>query len=393
MTYRVPHDPMKQSQFSVSLTRGKNVDYGIIYRYDLYTKIQNTSCKVELGQKLKIKSNIVFANKVFDDPDFFSSDNFTASFEIANRQIPMKHVGGGIFELDWTPQTQGLGMIGQVVFKNDWLRIKDSISCDVTGPVDLKIMVAPLDLGEWNGDGVSVTQCGTLDASASQFLDVVETDCLLKSVPKGFSSSCKPITDGVPKGKEPTQWEVCLTSPTCCAESFGPLEVQLQPKSTHYQDRSAQTNVGFKVNGTSFWNCWKYWIIGGLCALLLVIIIYGYKSPHNFEDGLYITIAESKRKLNRGDTYECADQINGKRGFFRNARIAIRDLDFVRDYKKASLAVSAGPQDKLILLRGSVKYFNKRKSTWHELSQSDLNVGLEKDTIYKTSDDLYFKFS
>ena len=391
VTYRIPHDPLKETTFDIQVKSNQNLDYGVIYRYDLDAEITTQNCKVEVGNQQKITAHINFANKIFDDEDFFSKDNFQAFFETNGQSVPLTRKGG-IFEGNWSPVNQG-SQTGRVVFKNDWMEIQDTIDCTVTGTLDLNIVVSPLDLGDWDGDGIAVTKCGLLDAGASSYLDLVETECTLADVPSRFKATCEPIMDNVSAGNQPTSWEVCLTSPSCCEESFGPLAVQLTPKNTRYANRAAQTNVSFTVRGTSFWNCWKYWIIGGITTLLLLLLVYGYTSPHNFDDPLYISFGDSLRDMKRSDSFMCSEQPKGKKGFFRNARVSIKDFDFVGDHRMANLSVMAGPNGKLVILSGNISRFDSRRRTWKELTEEEIQLGLSADEVYRSGDELYFTFS
>ena len=393
VTYRVNHDPLTMGDYEIQTDGKQTLDYGIIYRYDLHAQIQNTNCSVEVGDTLKIKANMTFRDKIFNEEVFFSQDNFTSEFMIDGQVVPMNHTGGGIFEANWIPTNPMDQVFGTVVFKNDWLQIKENIECTVTGTLDLNIIATPIDLGEWDGDGIEVTKCGIIDASSTEYLELIDTQCDVEGLPMGFKGSCEPITDPpLEKGKYPTKWEFCITSPPCCSESLGPANVWLRPKVDRYQDRAAQVNVAYTVNETTFWNCWRYWIMTGIALLLLLLFIYGLISPHEFDDGLTITFDDSFKSLKKADSWFVEEQPKGKKGFYRNARVAIKDYSFTSKYKTAQLALEAQKNGKIAVLRGSdIKKYHNSNKTWKSIEEEELKeIGLERDEIYKTND-LYFK--
>lgn len=386
-TYRIPHDPSKPSEMTVSVSGSKApLNYSVIYRYDLLAELDGLS-SVEVGESIKLKARLKFQDKTFADQSFFQADNFQVKVFVAGEEVILEHTGGGEFQGVFIPKIPNDNENFRLVISNDWMRQEDSQSVKITGTLDLRLVIGNLDLGAWQGDGDAIEKCGVLDISQSKYADIVKLNCSVENLPKGFKGSCKPAEAYPPaKGRQPLYWDVCVTSPPCCGENTeNPASVWFRPAEPRYADRAAEGRVSFAVSETGFWRCyWKY-IVGTLIGLFLMFLIAGFKRPHDFAEGTRFKVSSKRSKLNSRSFRYVEDEINGRKGFYRNARMAFdANGEIVSSVKDAVLVVEADAHEETVFSRAAgLEIYDSNKGKWLSLTEEELQNGFKSNKEYR----------
>jgi len=395
-TYRIAHDPMKQSTMNLSLSGASNpINYSVIYRYDLSINVVSPK-SVEVGDVMTINANLVFQNAVFADADFFEQDRFEAFVEIGEETIPLEHRGNGQFQALYTPTDPTSNEKVTVSFKNDWMEQKSTTKVDFTGTLDLRLVVPNINLGAWSGDGVPVQKCQTIDISQSNHADVIPLACTVENLPSAYVGTCTPsAAHPVPPGKQPLHFDVCVETPGCCVGNEDkPGSLWLRPIPSRYSDKASETRITYSVEETSFWDCYWKEILITIGTILTILIIYGYKSPHDFPEGFAFKQAKKRRSLTNASTEFAKEKRNGKSGFYRNARIAL-DIhgDIVSDTKTAVMVLEAGPVGTTVFKKGiDLEFYDPNKRKWILLEPEDLLMGHKHNGIYRCSGRVYTFF-
>ena len=385
-TYRIPHDPSKPSEMTVSVSGSKApLNYSVIYRYDLLAELDSIS-SVEVGESVNLKARLKFQDKTFADQSFFTADNFQAKVLVAGEEVILEHKGGGEFQGVFIPKLPNENETFRLVISNDWMRQEAVQQVKITGTLDLRLVIGNLDLGAWQGDGEEIEKCGVLDISQSKYADVVKLDCSVENLPKGFRGRCQPSLAYPPsKGREPLYWDVCVTSPPCCAENNNPASIWFRPAEPRYADRAAEGRVTFSVGETGFWRCyWKY-IVGTLVGLFLMFVIVGFRRPNNFVEGTRFKVSSKRSKLAAKKFRYAEDEINGRKGFYRNARMAFdANGEIVSSVKDAVLVVEAAKFEETSFSRSAgLEIYDSNKGKWIGLSEDELKNGFKSNKEYR----------
>lgn len=385
-TYRIPHDPSAPSKMSISVSGSKApLNYSVIYRYDLQAELEPIS-SAEVGENVPLRAKLNFQDKKFNDGAFFQADNFQAKVMVGGEEVLLEHVGGGQFEGLFIPKSPKDLEMFRLVISNNWMQQEDTEQVEITGTLDLRLVVGNLDLGSWNGDGSEVEKCAVLDISQSEYADVVKLNCAVENLPKGFKGTCSPSASHPPmKGRFSLYWDVCVTSPPCCAGSENPASVWFRPAEARYADREAEGRVTFVVSETGFWACYWKWIVGTSVGLFLMFLIAGFKRPHDFAEGTRFKVHSKRRRLESTSFRNVEDEIKGRKGFYRNARIAFDvNGEIVSSAKDAVLVVEAGVFGESIFSKAAgLEIYNSSKGKWIGLSEEELKNGFRGNKEYR----------
>lgn len=394
-TYRIPHDPNVPSEISLEIFDAKHpVNYSVVYRYQLSAELEPLK-EIKVGEVTKLRAKIYFQNQVFVDSNFFTSDHFVMQVDTGSGSpVLLEHVGNGIFEGTYIPIQPSEQQVFLLSVRNDWLNLTDTKYASVTGTFDFRLVIGNLDLGTWDGDGDPIQKCGVLDISQSQYADVVPLDCSVENLSPNFTGTCVPSpVYPVEPGKQPVFWDVCITSSSCCEANNKPADVWFRPKNAAYADKAAQGNVTFVVNATTFWNCFHKEIIGTLGFIGLMVFILGFIRPYNFAYGVSFQCALKQSKLGNTST-EAVEIRNGRKGFYRNARIAVdASGDVIGSVSKAVLVLEAKAHDTTEFAKADgLEIYNEHQAKWVVVPEEDYKTGALSGRIYRCQG-VYFRFS
>ena len=149
----------------------------------------------------------------------------------------------------------------------------------------------------------------------------------------------------------------------------------------------------FSVSETGFWNCyWKY-IVGTLIGLFLLFLIAGFKRPYNFSEGTRFKVSSKRSKLKSKSFRYAEDEINGRKGFYRNARMAFdANGEIVSSVKDAVLVVEATADEENSFSKSAgLEIYDSNKGKWVGLKEDDLKNGFKTNKEYRNQG-IYYMF-
>ena len=387
--FRSANDPAQRSTWTLSLPResGK-VEFGVILRYDLLAQLTMED-NVPSGVAAPIEARLLFRGQTFDDEDFFSADAFTAHAVADGEQVPLRHVGSGVFRGMWTPRKRTADEEApvEVVFENTWLYKTDRRLVVVKPPpyeLDVATPGQAIDPipALWRRAGA----CVALDLTGSRDLEDVDLECDVSDRPLGVQFSCE-RTDA-------TTMMVCGSTHRWCCKKEGQVQVRVKGPGTASEGTSATVPVRYHVPGAGFLLC--RWLIVLLVALVLFAtwFIYGWIRPHNFEPTAAVTVAGSVAGMRRAGEQILRELPGGRRGFYRDARLCLNGAgDVLRAPRKAEFVLEAaeGGCTRFRSATG-LEYMDRRTHKWKPVPPDDFAEGYRAGVQYRQGD-LYLKFS
>jgi hypothetical protein len=399
-TFRAPSDPTAASTWTLSLPQSPGpVDYGIILRYDLNASLSATS-EVRVGQPVQLEAKLLFRGQAFDDPGFYTSDNFSAVVHVGGQEVKLEHAGGGRFVGTWTPTRASANETATVTFKNNWMEKQGSTQIAVGDFLDLTLRPTPnpIELGSWRGERGGTRRCAVVDLSGSTNADKIPIQCAPLGSPAQGALTCQPVAGseanlGGQKG-QPLKYEVCLGAQGCCNELVPDANsaVRFVGQDPHYADGAATVPVRFHVEAAGWLRCW-WWLLALIGALLFAIwFIAGWVRPYNFDAASCLRVSGSEQGLKRASALVLRELPGGVRGFYRNARVALNASgDFVRNVRMAVLVLEAGPGFSHQITRGAGLERKDRHGKWEPVPQSEWSQGLAPNVVYRLGS-LHVKF-
>lgn len=399
-TWRLPHDPNTEGEATLTLDRARSdATFGVILRYDLEARIEPPA-EGPAGGAAPVKAWISWQGKRFDDGRFFSEDGFGATLLVDGNAIEMSHVGGGWFQADapLPVEAQGQDVPVEVVFRNDWMEIRNKgrIRAVVPPRLDLRLEPATLDLGEWRGTRTRTERCDTLSVIGER--------------PEGFA--LRPVFEGVPEGAtvnatplddagQPTDdatagsWRVCAQAPGCCGDlqSTDLTGVRFENDRTDVIQDPLVLPVRFRVVATGWWTCWWPWLLGLLLLVLLALIVLGFLRGKDFHPDATVRVSGSKRQLPRATAVVLREQPRGRRGFYRNARVCLTSSgEFVAAPSKAAVHLEAtGGGESRFHLRGPLEREDRRTRKFVPVTEEEALDGPTPGVVYRCGG-LYLRF-
>lgn len=383
--WRAAHDPGRTTPFTLQVPRAAGeVGYGVILRYDLLATVDATE-QAKIDTPSPVRARLTWNGETFDDPAFFERDDFRATARVAGEDIPMEHVGGGVFEGHYTPRTSRPLPV-EVTFTNTWMRKSARGRLAVVKPPPLEIRGDALDFGAWRGGRWSTTSCRELTLDSNHSFDRTSVSFDFAGLPDGASLDVEPHASG---------WTVCARAVGCCGDLLSTDASALVVRATDTEGSEAKTRVPvrFEVARTGFLRCWGPWICALLTLLVLFWFLYGWIRPHDFDEDLTVRIAGSERTLSRSAALVLREQPRGRRGFYRNARVALTaGGDFVAKTRQAAFWVEAtGAGDTRIHLQGPLEVKDRRTKQWRSVTEEEADDGLRTNIVYRLGD-TYFRF-
>ena len=398
--WRTPHNPHTRAQYELSVPSTRDdVVYGVILRYDLAARL-DVPASARTGEVVPIEAHLMWRGETFDDEDFFAADGFKAVARVAGQQIPLTRGEGGRFTGTWTPMepSNGVPLPVRVEFRNNWMSEAVESGVTVEGYLDLVLrpVPSPLDFGAWRGERHSTRRCQQLDLSSSTHADRVALDARFVDVPDDVLVTFTPLDTGsLEPGRQPVLWEACVEVQGCCGKlRSGPTTaLVLRGQPAHYHDQAVSVPLVFEVQATGFVRCWWPWLVGIAAVLFLLFLLYGWLSPHDFDEDLTVRVAGSERQLARAASLVLREQPRGRRGFYRNARVCLTaGGDFVASPAKAAVWVEAQSAGATRLhLRATLERKDRRTRKWVAVEAEEADDGVQPNTVYRVGS-IYLRF-
>lgn len=385
--FRTPHDPDKASEFVLSLPANAAgaVNYGTIMKYDLTADIVSAPQKVKVGEGLEVIARITWKGKTFNDPAFFKADGFTAVLSLGDVEVPMTARDDGSFVGKLTvagePRTDRIS----ARFKNQWNSLADSreLTIDAWAPLDLK--VAPIDFGSWTGERKASKRCVDVNLAGSVNADKVAIEAIAEGLGNGYELEvAHPVV--VKNGT----FSACLVAPGCCAEPPKGATLMVRGVDPHYHPTAAKVTMTYQVAPTPFLTCWWPYIAAAIGTVMFVIIVIGFVRPRDFDKEDVIRLAKTEQALTRAGGRRLRDLPGGKRGFYRNARVAFDGAgNAVRATTGVSMILRAAKGDPQVTITGGLEEKDPRTRKFQPVDSSKGPIYLRRGIVYKSGEFMF----
>lgn len=381
--FKARHDPKQESTFVLSLPPGGGpIAYGIVMKYELGAEIVSAPTKARLGEDVEVVARIVWQGTTFNDAGFFAADGFKPTLKLGTGEVPLTPKGDGTFIGTIAAQgAVGLGTL-QAVFANRWISLvgERAITLDEWIPLDLK--VAAIDFGTWTGGRKPSRRCLDLDLTGSVNADKVPIEALAKGLSQGYRLEA-PSPLQVKDGKA----HVCLIAPGCCTASGTGAALTLRGVDPHYHPGALDAPLAYRVRKTPLLTCWWPYIAGAIGTIIFIIIVVGWIRPRDFDKEEVIRLAKNEQALARANGRRLRDLPGGKRGFYRNARIALDGAgNAVGATSGANVILRAAKGDPQVEIRGGLEEKDLRTRKFQPVDLSKGPVYLRRGTIYRSGE-------
>jgi len=169
--------------------------------------------------------------------------------------------------------------------------------------------------------------------------------------------------------------------------------VVLSGKEPRHQADKRSVAVYFDVTRASWVQCYWHWIAMALGTALAIWIFIGIVRPLSFDSAAAFRVASSEAALRKNQASVASEVPGGRRGFYRNARVAVNASgDIVRDPKMAILVVEAAPGAGTRVLRAAgLEKKDARTGKWVPVPEKEFAFGLLSKAIYRVGQ-LYMKW-
>jgi hypothetical protein len=383
--------------------------YGVIYKYDIVAEVDSTTAIDGKPVTIvgRLKSGGVVRDKAWFDKSGFQAPTFT----VAGQPVaPVVADADGSFKATWTAKAPAAGTAVpvQVTFHNaQGVPLIGTGIITVTNATKLELHLPPqIDLGSWMGPSAWFgspppdPHCAVVDLLESPGAETVPLACRAEAWPGDVNRT--PICEPDPTSKyagtgQPMKWKVCLDPSPCCGEmqnaAGGPVRVVFSGQDPDYQGITAPIVVTFDVARPGWLRCHWKWIALGIGILLTIWILRGFLTPRSFESTAAFHVASSEAGLRKNQANIACEQPGGRRGFYRNARIAINASgDLVRDPKMAVLFVEAGLGGSNVIMRATgLEKKDTRTGKFVAVPEADFGAGLLPKAVYRIGP-LYVKW-
>jgi hypothetical protein len=380
--FKTAHDPEQASTFVLSLPKGNGaIAYGIVMRYELAAEIVSAPSKARLGEPLEVVARIVWQGSTFNDPAFFAADGFKATLRINGQEAPLTARDDGTFV---GTVTAG-GPVGsaklEAVFANRWISLVGDRTVTLDEWIPLELKVAPIDLGTWTGARGPSRRCIDLDLAGSVNADKVPIEAQAAGLAKGYRLEA-PSPLAVKDGKA----RVCLVAPGCCTAST-PATLTVRGVDPHYHPGAIEAPIAYRVRATPFLTCYWPHIAGAIGAVIFIIIVIGFVRPRDFDKEEVIRLAKTEQALTRAGGRRLRDLPGGKRGFYRNARVAFDGAgNAVRSPGGASFVLRAAKGDPVVEIRGGLEEKDPRTRKFQPVATDKGPVYLRRNIVYRSGE-------
>lgn len=382
--FRTSHDPDRSSELVLQLpasARGA-VNFGTIMKYDLTADVVSAPQKIKVGESLEVIARITWKGKTFNDSAFFKADGFTAMLALGDVEVPMTARDDGSFVGKLTvagePRTDRIS----ARFKNQWNSLADSreITVDAWAPLDLK--VAAVDFGSWTGERKASSRCIDIDLKGSTNADKVAIEAIAEGLGNGYELDvAHPVV--VKDGK----FSACLVAPGCCSEPPKGATLMVRGIDPHYHPTAVKVPMAYQVAPTPFLACWWPYIAGAIGSVMLLIIVIGFVRPRDFDKEDVIRLAKTEQALTRAGGRRLRDLPGGKRGFYRNARVAFDGGgNAVRATSGVSVVLRAAKGDPQVTITGGLEEKDPRTRKFQPVDSSKGPIYLRRGIVYKSGE-------
>ena len=379
-------DPDKAADWTLKLPGGRGaVAYGIILRYELHAEIVSMS-EAKAGEEKQIIARLTFKGQPFNDAQFFERDGFKAALVLGDQEVDLAlRPSDGSFVGTVRVPAPGPQTV-EARFSNQWIQLVASREFDAEAWLDLNLVVnpTPLDFGEWTGARAESSRCIHVDLAGSLNADRVPLEAYGEHLPAGYSlRTARQVTlDG-------STFEVCLVAPGCCSNRDAPdgAVLILRGADPHYHSGAVTVPLVFKLEATPFITCWWRVIASIIGAIILIIIVNGFVRPKDFDSEEVIRLAQKEKGLSRAPGRRLRELPGGRRGFYRDARVAFDGTgNAIRGKSGAALVLTAARGDPMVTGASGLEMKDPRTRKWTPVDASDGAIYLRRSIVYRTGE-------
>ena len=264
-----------------------------------------------------------------------------------------------------TPATAGVIDIAATASSATQKReVSETTRVTVREPLELVLPTA-LDLGTVIAGDPGTGSCAKLDFTKSR--GIVDEKISMKSTEPVACTSVpalqvgglgRPLPDGlqVEMQLDTRELSICVAKvPRCAEEHPAPVILTVVPENPDFADQKVEIKLTWRVEGRSWFACYRWWIFGGLGALGLLLIGYGFVKPSDFSSQDAIKMAGDRTKLQRAVRRRLRELPGGRSGWYRNAATGVReDGSATRKLSQAAVVLQARNGDVLLRARGGL---------------------------------------
>jgi hypothetical protein len=380
--FRTAHDPRTPSTFTLSLPKGGGpIAYGIVMKYELAAEIVSAPASARLGEELDVVARLTWQGNTFNDAAFFAADGFEAELRMGDAHGTLTGQGDGTF-VGTIVGKQPAGPVKlEAVFSNRWISLVGERAVTLAEWIPLELKVAPIDLGTWTGARGPSKRCTDLDLAGSVNADKVPLEAEAFGLADGYRLEA-PTPLVVKDGKA----RVCIVAPGCCTAST-PATLKLRGVDPHYHDGVVEAPIAYRVRKTPLLTCYWPQLAGAIGAVILTIVVVGFLKPRDFDKEEVIRLAKTEQALTRAGGRRLRDLPGGKRGFYRNARIAFDGAgNPVRATSGATFVLRAAKGDPEVELRSGLEEKDPRTRKFVAVDQAKRPVYLRRNVVYRSGE-------
>ncbi len=389
--FKAKKDPGAEQQWTLSLAKSRGpVAYGIILRYELAAEIVSMS-EAKAGDEKEVIARITWKGQGFNDPAFFSSDDFKAELLLGETKAPMKlRPDDGSFVGTIAVPAPGKQTM-RARFSNKWLTLvaEKPFEAEAWLPLSLVVKPTPIDFGTWTGARTESEKCVDLDFTGSVNADKVPLEMLGEDLPSGVRLKT-PKAGATVAGNSA---KVCVVAPGCCSDVSEPggSALVIRGQNPHYHPDALKIPLTFQVKKTPFITCWWRVIAGIIGGIIFLIIVYGFVSPHDFDSQEVIRLASKEKGLARASGRRLRELPGGRRGFYRDAKVAFDGSGgAVKPGAGASLVLKATKNDTLVVSKTTIEQKDPRTRKWAPVDAGDGLLYLRRAVVYRVGE-FYFR--
>ena len=169
----------------------------------------------------------------------------------------------------------------------------------------------------------------------------------LETLPSGHALELRAVGGATRSGGEalrigPTDEKtLCLVTERRAPSSSGDSKrwIELRMRGLDSPEAGVALELSWQVDGLSFWELWKWWILGALAFLVLAFIIYGFIKPFSFPRELALIYVPELADMEDNLPQPIRSWKGTRKGWYRNAKAYLTPDFRITGNKKGALVV------------------------------------------------------
>ncbi len=207
---------------------------------------------------------------------------------------------------------------------------------------------------------------------------------MLETLPGGHALELRAAAGVSRPGGEPLllgptdEKTLCLVTERRAPSSSGDARrwTELRMRGVDAPSAGVPLELSWQVNGLSFWELWKWWILGALALLVLAFIIYGFIKPHSFPRELALVYVPELDDIEDNLPQSIRSWKGTRKGWYRNAKAYLTaDFRVTGNKKGAVVALEAvGPRTVMVKSTSGMLYRDGGVGDWDEVPEAGARI-------------------